>query len=181
MAMLAYKRDHPRRSWASGTRFSSNPEDPVFRREPAQPVRAEIKSGYSGALIEFWDDPVPLMTKRLHRALQGAGVTNIDTYDAEIVDPKSGKVNTDYVAFNIVGKISAADLTKSKVASSNTDQMISMDFDAVSINEDAARGALIFRLAESVNAIVVHEKVKQHIEATGIDTLTFVQPEDWAG
>jgi len=32
-----------------------------------------------------------------------------------------------------------------------------------------------------VNAVIVHESVKDIIEAAGIDTLTFIEPEDWAG
>lgn len=180
-AMLTYKRDHPLRSWANGNRFSTNATDPVFKRAPAEPVRAEVKEGYSGAMLEFFSNPVPLMTTRLYKALQDAGVTNIDAYRAEIVEPKTGKVHSDYVAVNIIGKVSAADLKKSKVAATNRDQMVSMDLDSVSIDADAPRDALLFRLAESVNAIVVHEKVKERLEAAGIDTLTFVEPEDWAG
>ena len=42
-------------------------------------------------------------------------------------------------------------------------------------------GALMFRLAEAVNTIVVHDSVKQAIEAAGIDTLTFIDPADWTG
>ena len=40
---------------------------------------------------------------------------------------------------------------------------------------------LLFRLKESTNAIVVHENVKMHLEAEGFDTLTFVEPDGWAG
>jgi hypothetical protein len=38
----------------------------------------------------------------------------------------------------------------------------------------------MFRLAEAVNVILVHEKVKTAIEAAGIDTMTFMLPEDGA-
>ena len=131
-------------------------------------------------MLELWDAPLPLMTRRLYEALRKAGVDNVDAYTAEIVNPKSGQT-WDYVAFNIVGKIPAADLEKSKIAPSSTERGISMDFDSLSIDERAARGALLFRLAESVNAIVVHECVKRHVEQIGIDTLTFVVPEHWAG
>jgi hypothetical protein len=171
-AMLSYKPDDPLRSWAEGARF----DDP-----PPEPVRAEVKRGYAGNMAEFWDDPVPLMTKRLLAALRGAGVDNLDTYKAVIVDPASKKEYPDYVAFNIVGTIAAADLKKSKMDPNNPTRMIAADFDSVTIDPKAPRGALMFRLAESVNAIVVHEKVKRAIEASGITTLTFVAPEDWAG
>jgi len=180
-ALLHYDPDDPLRSWASGDKFVDDELAPDFLRPPPEPVRAEIMPGYAGAMLEFWNAPLPLMTKRLYKALVEAGVTNIDTYAAEIVDPQTGTVNTDYVAFNIVGKISAADLAKTQVAPTSTEQMISMDIDSLAIDEAKARGALLFRLAESVNAIIVHESVKKHIEAQGIDTLTFIEPQDWAG
>lgn len=171
-AMLSYTPDDPLRSWAEGARF----DDP-----PPEPVRAEVKRGYAGNMAEFWDDPVPLMTTRLLEALRGAGVGNLDTYKAVIADPAGKREYTNYVAFNIVGTVAAADLKKSKVDPGNAAKMIAVDFDSVTIDPKATRGALLFRLAESVNAIVVHEKVKRAVEASGITTLTFVEPEDWAG
>jgi hypothetical protein len=181
LAMLTYKPDHPFRSWSSGTRFSSNPNDPPFRRPPPEPVRANVKPGYDGVMAEFWDNPVPLMTQRLFKALQAAGVTNIDAYQAEIIDPAKQTVHKNYVAFNIVGKIAAADLKSSTFDASLPERMISMDFGSVTIDEQAARGGLLFRLAESVNAIVVHERIRESLETNGINTLTFVPPEQWAG
>jgi hypothetical protein len=154
LAMLTYKRDHPLRSWASGKKFSADPAAPKQLKPPPEPVRAEVKAGYAGIMAELWQNPVPLMTRRLHQALVDAGVTNLDVYAAEIVDPSKGTSNHDYVAFNLVGALAAPEVN------------------------DAA---LMFRRAESVNAIMVHEKVKQAILAKGIDTLTFLRPEEWAG
>jgi hypothetical protein len=182
VAMLTHKRDHPLRSWSSGKRFSANPSDPPQKRAPPEPVRAEIKAGYEkGVLKELIPVPVPLMTKRLHKALQDAGVSNVDTYRAEILDPATGKMNHDYVAFNVIGVVAAADLKRSSFDASSPERMISMGFDSLAIDAAKAQGALLFRLAENVGAIVVHEKVRKHLEATGIDTLTFIPPEEWAG
>jgi|RhiMetdeSRZDD1v2_1073273.scaffolds.fasta_scaffold1662826_1 hypothetical protein len=181
LAMLSYEPDHPSRSWAQADKFSTNPEDPAYLRAPPEPVRAQVKKNRSGVMAEFWDDPVPLMTKRLFKALEAAGVRNIDLYKAEIFDPNTGTTYKDYVAFNIVGKVAAADLARASVDTRSPERMIAMDFNSLAIDEAAAGGALLFRLAESVNAIVVHERVKNYLEANGINTLTFIEPEDWAG
>jgi hypothetical protein len=170
--MLRYSPDIPFRRWASGARFKAPPSEPVV---------ATIKEGYAGIMAEFWTNPVPVMTKRLLRALEQGGVTNLDTYRAEIHDPASGAIYHDHVAFNIIGVVSAADLKNSQFDPTQEDRKISMLFDAVAIDAGKAHDLLLFRLAESVNAIMVHQKVRQHIEASGIDTLTFVEPEDWAG
>jgi len=177
IVMFRYKRDHPRRSWGSGRE-----NDPPFKQHPPEPIRIEVKDGYeNGLLLEFWDDPAPIMTKRLHEALTKAGVDNIDTYAVEFVDPINNRVINDYVAFNLIGAVAAADLEKSDFNAANPERMISVDFDSVTLAEDATQGALMFRLAQSVNAILVHQRVKDQIEAAGIDTLTFIPPEEWAG
>ena len=170
--MLTYKPDNPRRAWAMGSRF---------RVAPPEPVRAEVKKGYGGNMAEFWDDPVPLMTQRLYAALVKSGVSNVDTYAAEIFDPHTSETHRNYVAFNIIGAVAAADLNNSVFDASSPERIISVDFDSVAISGEAARAALLFRLAESVNAIVVHERVKAALESEGIDTLTFIRPEEWAG
>jgi hypothetical protein len=38
----------------------------------------------------------------------------------------------------------------------------------------------MFRLAENLNAIVVHELVREHVLAAGLAEDLFVAPADWA-
>ena len=76
--------------------------------------------------------------------------------------------------------LAAADLAKSNYLAyeaANRD----LDFNSLSIDQAKTRSALMFRLAEASNGIVVHESVKRHVESSGIDTLTFLPPENWAG
>lgn len=180
-ARLTYRRDHPRRSWNSGQRFSTNPNDPPHRRTPPEPVRVEIEPGHAGVMLDFFPVPVPLMTRRLMDALQGVGVTNLDCYKAEIRDSETNQVWNDYVAVNIIGAIAAADLKHSRFDPTVEERAVSMDFNSLVIDEGKTQGALLFRLAESVNAIVVHERVKQALEKQAFNTLRFFKPEDWAG
>ncbi len=158
-------------SWMTGRRFDLPPQ---------QPLIITIELGENGVTPELTDVPIPLMTKRLAKCLEGAGVSNIDYYQAEIQNVETGETSTDLFAFNLIGCVSAVDLAGSKFTAPDG-SLISVDFDSVKINESKTRGALMFRLAESVNAIVVHESVKNAIEAAGIDTLTFIPPEEWVG
>jgi hypothetical protein len=181
MAMLEYRPDQPLRSWMGAARFSPGDGVPAERRPPPEPVRATVTRDGSGAMVEFWDFPVPLMSRRLHEALVEAGVDNLDVYRAEIVDPNTNARYDDYVAFNIVGTVSAADLTKSTFDARVPEKIVSMEFQSLTVDETRAQGALMFRLAEAVNAIVVEERVKRHVESKGFDTVFFAAPEDWAG
>ncbi|MBL8909912.1 MAG: hypothetical protein JNM17_04320 [Archangium sp.] len=160
-----------RRNWAVGKRFPT---------APATPVRVEIEEGESGVLLELITGAIPLMTRRLADVLAAAGVANVECFDTEIHDLQTGEVHRSHVAFNIVGAIAAADLSKSKFDASQG-VMVAVDFESLAIDPAKAREALLFRLAESVNGIVVHQKVRAAIEKAGIDTLTFLPPEKWVG
>jgi hypothetical protein len=179
--MISYRPDERLRGWMRASRFTDDAAARPWDRTPALPVKAYIEPSNSGAMQDLIEAPLPLLSARLRDALRGAGVDNVDMYPAEITDQKSGNVFTDFVAFNIVGKIAAADLAKTVFAPGTDARMTDSDVDSLAVNEGAAGGALMFRLAESVNAIVVHERVQEYVEAAGIDGVAFVEPSQWAG
>ena len=114
-------------------------------------------------------------------ALQESGVDNLETYQTKITNKKTGEVCEDYLAVNIVGLVKAADMLKSKAVVHSANGLIDTDFDSIVINEDAAAGHKMFRLAESINGVVIHRSVKEHLESKGGFELTFAEPEDWIG
>ena len=159
------------RGWKTGKRFLQS---------PVEPISIQIDEGESGVLLEYYDATVALMSTRLAKVLTDTGVSNIDFYKAEIHDLETGEMHRDRLAFNLIGAIAAADFAKSKFQADDG-YLISVDFDSLAIDDAKTRGALMFRLAESVNGVVVHETVKAAIEAAGINTLTFIPPEEWVG
>jgi hypothetical protein len=164
----------PDLDWYCGARFD---------RPPALPVRLVIEDGEagSGVLPELSDVPTPVMTRRLMDTLTKAGVTNIDYYDCEIFDEAASVTHTSHVAYNLIGVVAAADLKQTRFASPGVVRLIDSDIDGLAIDPGKTRGALIFRLAEAVNGIVVHDSVRRVVLAAGITTLTFLDPGDWAG
>lgn len=54
-------------------------------------------------------------------------------------------------------------------------------FESVKLDEEAIKGQKMFRLAESVNAVVVHRSIKEYLELKGGFELTFTEPEKWVG
>lgn len=174
-ALLTYQPDESSdgalRSWKSCKRFAD---------APPSPIEVTVDEGESGVLLELYDANIALMSRRLADVLRAAGVSNVDFYDVVVDDLETKQKHLSHVAFNIVGSIAAADLAKSTFSAPDG-PTISVDFDGLSIDAQRARGALFFRLAESINGIVVHERVKKAFDASNIDTLTFLSPEQWVG
>ena len=171
--------------WHAGLLFSDRNRSEELQPPPVpipvgtQPEDPAIPNVYA----ELYWNPIPLMTRRLVSALREAGVDNMQTYDTrlESVEGSNPPPPDRYLAVNIVGRVAAADLGKSDINAETPERIISTDFHSLSIDESKARDFLMFRLAENITAVLVHERVREHVERRGIDALTWLAPEEWAG
>jgi len=161
-------------SWKSGQRFDADErsfDTPI--RIPFEPLR-----GYQGPPVEMRDLGIPIMSERLYKAIVDSGVTNVEWFDAEVLKTSTSE-RFAYKAYNVVGLVAAADMTKSEWQSDDGIPIADVSFDELVLDETKARGALLFRLAENVNALLVHQRVRDHIEAAGISTVKFMAAQDW--
>jgi len=160
-------------SWWSGARFEQRIEEPV---------RCVLHPHYTDGLLPLFNDEILLMTRHLLECIRGAGVNNLDCYQAVLIDPNTGHEYKEYLAVNVVGVVSAANLSGSSVAPGSADRLVSVDFDGISINLEAALGFKLFRLAENVSAVLVHESVRQAVKGCkGFESVQFLQPGEWIG
>jgi hypothetical protein len=155
-----------------------------------QPVRAPVneplvytldaeRPGNIRVMID--DTAYPIMRNDLIEALDACGIDNLEYFDAVVVDPTTGVQHHDYKAFNIVGAVAAADMAKSIRADTSDSTLVDVDFDSLAIDPNKAGRFRLFRLAESVDAIIVDDVVKKEIENRQIPGMTFYDPADWSG
>ncbi|HKO91748.1 MAG TPA: DUF1629 domain-containing protein [Polyangiaceae bacterium] len=171
--------------WVMGRAFAPEEDDSDFHPpEGVIELTSKIDSKAPERIYpELTWNPVPLMSRRLVAALQSAGVDNLQTFETRVVNPQGAPPLPEdyYLAVNILGLVAAADMRRSKTSSATAKEAASVDFHALSVDPSKAGGHGIFRLAENVSAVLVHERVRQHVERAGIDTLTWQKPETWAG
>jgi len=125
--------------------------------------------------------PIPYMRNDLYDALVAVGVDNLQVFDAVIRDLKRGLEYENYKSFNIVGKVSAADMDASSMMGTSDTTMVGADFDRLVMDESKCQDLLLFRLAENITAIIVDEVVKNEIEKRGIEGVFFYPSGEWAG
>jgi hypothetical protein len=170
--------------WENGGLFSPSDERESMRT-PAEPIELATEPVLVDApyvYAELYWNPIPLMTRRLVASLEAAGVDNLQTFTTRLTTPDRDTTPPDeYLAVNVIGKVAAADLSRSRINPDVPDRMVSMDFHALTIDERRARNLLMFRLAENVTAVLVDERVKLAVEGAGLTTLTWIPPEQWAG
>lgn len=158
-------------SWIMGRRFTAVLPDPI---------EVDLDTDEGNVLVPMFEMGLLLLSDDMIAALRTAGVDNLDLYNAVIHDRDTGKDHHNYKAVNIIGAIACADLDASDHVAHGA-PVIDVDFDSLVIDESKTQGALMFRLAECVTGIVIHEKVKEALEAAGIPYLYFLLPEEFVG
>jgi len=171
--------------WAAGNPFSQGEKREAFNppHELIEVTTAADDEYLPRVYAALYWNPIPLMNRPLVAALKAAGVDNLQTFETKLltVRGQNPPPADHYLAVNIVGRVAAADLQKSEINPAVHEKLISMDFYSLSVDDSKARGFLMFRLAENISTVLVHERVKKQIEAEGINTLTWLAPEKWAG
>ncbi len=157
-------------NWGIGRLEAAEPPDKVV-------IDVVPFDGYQGEPDEISDSNVPLMSDRLHTALIGAGVDNIIYHPVELRNTLTDQ-RYPYFAFKLLGLISATDISASDISSYDGDFIGDSSIKNLVLDESKIHGLYIFRLAENFE-ILVHEKIRTHIESCGIDTLKFIAPEDY--
>jgi len=150
--------------------------------EVPEPVLYDLDPLYPGEPKMLYHHlPVPVMHVSVYQCLVECGVDNVQTYKAILRDLEKGVEYKDYLAFNVVGKIAAADMSASTMMGTSDSTIIDADFDSLHIDESKCQDALIFRLAENVSAIIVDEKIKKKIEKNKIQGIFFYASGEWSG
>ena len=152
-----------------------------FPAPPPTPVLVDLNTDFPGIMMPMFDKGVLLFTKPMLASIEAAGVDNLETFDAILHDPATGQKYNNYKAINIVGAVAAANLGESEFEAPSGSPIVDVDFDSLVIDEKKAGGLLMFRLAECVTAIMIHERVKKQLEADEIPYLDFVEPKDFIG
>ena len=161
------------------------PQPLEFELAPYQPASPD-EAQYMGAII--YTNP-PLWRDDFIQAVRDCGVSNFETFDVKIINPTNaaliqelvaegvsyldnsyvdaGGVFTNYKAVNILGLIAAADMDESVATVHDGIPLIDVDFDELVVDETKTLGVKLFRLAESTNAILVDETLRDALIEKG--------------
>ena len=165
-------------SWWSGAKILNNLPEPLeFTLKAYKPHSAD-HAQYMPAIL--YSNP-PLFRDDFICAILEFGVNNIDVYNVAISDPDDGAVYSNYKAVNIIGLIPAADMVLSAATVHDGIPLIDVDFDGLVIDERKALGMMIFRLAESTKAIIIHQNLRDYLLEKGFgDDVEFYDTKDVA-
>jgi hypothetical protein len=157
--------------WLKGHALTSVPDPITLQLHPA--------SGDSPDLADIAGGLYTVFSNRLRSALQAAGVDNVDYYPARLVHPTSRHQRDDYFAVNVLGLVSAVDVSKSTISPGRG--RIPGVLRQFTIDPQRGGDLRLFRLAESPRLIIIDNGVKAELEKAALDGV-FIQPtQSWTG
>ncbi len=181
---FSYIEDFDGRAFDEGVKFTDDPNEPPHLQHPKSPIQVKIRDDdKNNPWPSFISVPIPFLSKQMYNVLRTAGVNNMDVYPIEIFYPDGtlAPESDNYYVFNLLGTVAAVDLAKTVYdPSTQVASMITMSFDYLAVDETKAQGHLMFRLAESITTILVHESVKTALEKANIPLIEFYEPEYYA-
>ena len=150
--------------WAFGQRFSVEPEEPID---------VSIREGHEvHEPLHFYTQAVA--SQAFVDALLEAGVDNLDTYDV-VLRSRTDPTFTigGYKALNVIGLVGAVGPGGVYLV----DLMGDPRKDASDFDPQSAKRLYMFRRRGNF-MLVVHQRVKDHLQAKGFDDLEFTQLTD---
>jgi hypothetical protein len=150
-----------------------------FQKPPKQPVSVRIRPGHEhGVLLDFFGT-ARLMSSAFYEALANAGVSNLEVYDAVLRSSDGSSQYEGYKAFNLIGLVDAADLTRSRFNEDVRSRSMDASIESLTIDPDRAQGHLMFRLKQYAAAVVVHQRLREAIEARAFPNVIFREPSEF--
>lgn len=127
-----------------------------------------------------------ICSPKLMGGLESAGVSNIEYFPVDLINPETGEVVKDYRAANILGRIKCLDVEKSKCRFFDDGEIRSLKKfflmeGKIGIPAGQKSPIKMFRLDEFPFIALVEDKVKAALEKIGVIGIQFVKPSDYVG
>ncbi len=144
---------------------------------PAAPARVTV-SPLGPEPSDFLELPCPFVSDAMRRALDAAGVDNVEYFPAQVVRQyDEDEVLAHYWAANVVGAVACAAPPADATAAADADDARP----SFRVDPRRARGFGLFRLAEDRRLLIVSEAVADALRAAGLRGLVLQAPEAFTG
>ena len=128
--------------------------------EVTEPVKFIVDNTAANPPTDFVTSFMPVFSDSLISAFRKSGIDNLQTFKALLYNPETNEKWDEYQVVNILGKIACADMENSKYKHLIGDDY---NFSKLVIDVEKAHGALMFRLLESHDKIIIHNDVLDYL------------------
>lgn len=143
----------------------------VMITEPLpNPMIFEVNHPSQDKLPHLFNTTIPVISDYLVKTLRSGGVDNFQVFPAVLRNSKIGVAWRGYWAFNVIGMLAAANLEKSEYDTIMEDDPEGVDvplvgFLTIVLNKKKTHHEAMFRMAESPDTLLIHDRILKHMIA----------------
>jgi len=142
-----------------------------------EPVLVRL-SAWADTPTDFMEQPFVVVSDRMRRALERAGVSNVQYYPARLQAELSEHIESGYWLANVVGRVACVDAVASGLTD---DDMTISDCQALVLDPQRTYGLGLFRLAEDPRMIVVAPRVQASLHEAKLVGVLMQDPALYKG
>jgi hypothetical protein len=144
--------------------------DGVLLANVPSPLVFEVNYPTAARPPHLLGDTIPVISDVLLRVLRDAGVDNFQAFVAILRNPATHSEWKDYWALNVIGQLDAANMQASTfdiIMEGDAEGVESplVAFDTLVLDEKKTSNALMFRLTQSPDTLLWHDRVLEHVVA----------------
>lgn len=125
-----------------------------------------------------------VVSGKLRSFLDGLGVTNVQYFDASIVEREGEPPKPGYFAANFIGLVDCIDREKTEMdaePNDDGDNVIIFSIDQLVLKDADFGDNLLCRASHFTGLVLIDEKLKSHFDQSSLEGVLLVSPERWDG
>jgi len=141
------------------------------------PVRLDLRED-SEVPSDFFETPYFIVSQSMKDALARAGVENIEYFEAVLRHPITRTGHDKFWIGNVIGVVACVDEDRSEYEVLSGGEKLLRKFE---IDESRTDGLSLFRLAESTRLVLIADRIKKILKASGLSGLYFQATNQFDG
>lgn len=150
-----------------------------------EPLKLRLRDPISPKFewVDYHKAPEPIISFPLARILEKLDIYGIQLIPAKVRNPKDPFSELhDYCFVHVWNRIACLDRSLSDVVSMKSGMIFSIDkfvLDELTLGKFELRKRLIFELAENTSVLLMHQSIKEAIEAINPKGIRFIPATQW--
>lgn len=121
----------------------------------------------------------PIVSSNFMKLLVTKEVEDLEFHPVDLICEGTNEVGRSYYFMNVLNNIECFDRKNSKFETPMYDDQLIAEVYYLAINEEAIRGRDLVRMAEIPSTILVSDRLRTAIEASGLSGIEFMKLEDF--
>lgn len=142
-------------------------------------IKFTVNANYTFTDYQFNIPGYPLFSPDLKKALENFGITGIQYFPTQFAGKTGNIIRSDFFVTNVTTAVSCFDWERSKYNDDYRSSGFASDIEKLVLDYERIKGYDLFRISESPGILIISKALRQHLDATGISGIKFIDISEY--